>query len=76
MFTARTHRSDNPGIVPPWLTQPVQPGNENPGIVPPWLTDAPHILPVTPNAAVQTAFVREPAGALPTPALADVLRSR
>ena len=33
----------NPGIVPPWLTQPMP---KNPGIVPPWLLNPITILPI------------------------------
>jgi hypothetical protein len=56
--------TDNPGIVPPWLTKGE--GDTNPGIVPPWLVggdgDVPRILPITsPNAMAPTEFVRESA---------------
>lgn len=71
MITA-SNKNQNPGIVPPWLSQPVQAGR-NPGIVPPWLSPTP----VSPNGAIATSFVRESADALsPTPGLAEALRSR
>ena len=66
--------TDNTGIVPPWLIP-----SRNPGIVPPWLIgdETPRILPVdSPNATVQTTFVREPADTSPPRALADALRAR
>ena len=72
MITA-SNKNQNPGIVPPWLSQPVQAPSRNPGIVPPWLSPTP----VTPNGSINTSFVREPADALsPTPGLAEALRSR
>lgn len=80
MFVSATTTDRNPGIVPPWLTGPATDADRNPGIVPPWLIgdeDTPKILPVdSPNATVQTTFVREPAGASPQIALADAVRGR
>lgn len=67
-------QAKNPGIVPPWLTKPAPAATKNPGIVPPWLVDAPRILPVTPNASEQTAFVRESAIISPPMTFADAIR--
>ena len=70
----------NPGIVPPWLSQP-QPA-KNPGIVPPWLQTPVHILPVDDAeefhilpVSGETQFVSEAAIVSPT-SLADALRGR
>ena len=68
----------NPGIVPPWLSQPRP---KNPGIVPPWLQQPIRILPVDePEFTIlpvdgETQFVPEPANVSPT-SLADALRGR
>lgn len=69
----------NPGIVPPWLTQPRP---KNPGIVPPWLQQPVHILPVDEAEEFHilpvngdTQFVSEAADVSPT-SLADALRGR
>jgi hypothetical protein len=45
MIVSTTTTDRNPGIVPPWLTEPasVHDADRNPGIVPPWLTEAPSV---------------------------------
>ena len=63
----------NPGIVPPWLTNPKP---KNPGVVPPWLINPIHILPVDMppmRPAGETQFV--PA-TTDSPTLVDALRAR
>lgn len=69
----------NPGIVPPWLTQPEP---RNPGIVPPWLLEPITILPIDEEQEFhilpvdgETQFVPESVDASPA-SLADVLRGR
>jgi hypothetical protein len=67
----------NPGIVPPWLSQPRP---KNPGIVPPWLQTPIRILPVEDEVHIlpvdgETQFVSEAAFVSPT-SLADALRGR
>jgi hypothetical protein len=62
----------NPGIVPPWLTKPVNPedpGNGNPGIVPPWLTPE---TPVTPRPLLPPQPVADEVMPLPGPVLEGV----
>lgn len=58
-------RTGNPGIVPPWLQQPVTPAPttpRNPGIVPPWLQQP---APKSPAATTPTDFVPAPATVSP-----------
>lgn len=77
----------NPGIVPPWLTEPRA---KNPGIVPPWLQTPIRTLPIEEPITIlpvdeqefhilpvggETQFVSESAAVSPT-SLADVLRGR